>query len=47
MKTVIGISLGSRRQDFEFRTQFLGETMKVRRIGTQGNLREAARLVRH
>jgi len=46
MKTVIGVSLGSRRQDFEFETRFLGEPMQVRRLGTDGSSVAAARLLR-
>ena len=29
MKTVISISLGSKKQDFEFTTTFLGQRLKV------------------
>ena len=46
MKTVIGVSLGSRRQDFEFRTRFLGHSLQVRRVGANGSLAQAARLLR-
>ena len=46
MKNVIGISLGSRRQDFEFETVFLGAPMHVRRLGTDGSSTAALRLVR-
>ena len=37
MKNVIGVSLGSHRQDFEFETSFLGQAMHVRRLGTDGS----------
>jgi predicted amino acid dehydrogenase len=47
MKTVIGVSLGARRQDFEFRTTFLGQPMHVRRLGTDGSTEKAAQLLRH
>lgn len=47
MKHVIGVSLGSRRQDFEFRTTFLGQPMQVRRLGTDGSTTMAAKLLRH
>jgi predicted amino acid dehydrogenase len=46
MKTIIGISLGSRAQDFAFETRFLGVPMRIERIGTDGSLEKAARLVR-
>jgi hypothetical protein len=46
MKTVIGISLGSRDQDFEFSTQFLGERLRVQRLGTDGSGARAAKLLR-
>ena len=47
MKQVIGISLGAREQDFEFRTRLLGQTLRVRRIGSGGDWAEAGRLLRH
>jgi predicted amino acid dehydrogenase len=46
MKNVIGVSLGTRRQDFEFRTTFLGQDLHVRRLGTDGSGTRAARLLR-
>ena len=46
MKTVIGISLGARSQDFDFSTRFLGVDLRVRRIGTGGSTAQAAKLVR-
>jgi predicted amino acid dehydrogenase len=45
MKTVIGISLGSRRQDFEFKTTLLGQRLHVRRLGADGSLARAAALL--
>ncbi|HMO46524.1 MAG TPA: dehydrogenase [Rubrivivax sp.] len=47
MKQVIGISLGARDQDFTLRTQLLGQTLQVRRLGTDGDAAEAGRLLRH
>jgi predicted amino acid dehydrogenase len=47
MKTVIGISLGSRSQDFAFGTTFCGQRLKVRRLGTDGSTAKAARLLKH
>ena len=46
MKTVIGISLGAKSQDFDFRTRFLGADLRVRRLGTDGNVAQAGRLLR-
>jgi predicted amino acid dehydrogenase len=45
MKTVIGVSLGARSQDFEFTTRFLGHSMTVRRLGADGSTERAARLL--
>ena len=47
MKQVIGISLGARQQDFSLRTRLLGQALQVRRLGTDGDPAEAARLLRH
>ncbi|MEK8051256.1 dehydrogenase [Ideonella sp. DXS22W] len=47
MKNVIGISLGARRQDFELRTRFLGEDLHVQRVGTDGSLAQATKLLKY
>jgi predicted amino acid dehydrogenase len=47
MKNVIGISLGARTQNFDFQTRFLGQTLRVQRLGTDGSTAQAARLVKH
>jgi predicted amino acid dehydrogenase len=47
MKTVISISLGSKSQDFEFTTTFLGQKLRVQRAGTDGSTAKAAKLLRH
>ncbi len=47
MKTVISISLGSKNQDFEFTTTFLGQKLNVQRVGTDGSTAKAAKLLRH
>ena len=47
MTSVVGISLGSPREDFEFTTRFLGKTLTVRRFGTDGSAAKAAKLLRH
>ncbi|MBL8351404.1 MAG: dehydrogenase [Burkholderiaceae bacterium] len=45
MKTVISISLGASSQDFDFETSFLGQALRVRRIGTDGSWAKAQKLV--
>ena len=47
MKTVISISLGSKSQDFEFTTSFLGQKLRVQRLGTDGNTAKAIKLLKH
>lgn len=47
VKTVVGISLGSSAQDFEFSTSFLGVRLHVRRLGTNGSLAKATRLLKY
>ena len=47
MKNVISISLGSKKQNFDFKTRFLGEEMRVRRRGTDDDMAEATRLARY
>ncbi|MEI7762895.1 MAG: dehydrogenase [Comamonadaceae bacterium] len=46
MKTVVGISLGASDQDFKFNTPFLGQQLSVHRVGTNGSIAKAARLLR-
>ena len=46
MKTVIGISLGASSQNFEFNTRLKGQVLNVRRVGTDGSIARAARLLR-
>ena len=46
MKSVVGISLGTAAQDFEFTATFLGEKMHVRRLGTDGSTAKAATLIK-
>ena len=46
MKNVIGISLGSSRENFRFDARFLGETLSVQRIGTDGDKARALRLLK-
>ena len=47
MKTVISISMGSSKQDFEFTTRFLGQQLSVRRLGTDGSAAKAIKLLKH
>ncbi len=47
MKTVVGISLGASAQDFSFNTTFLGRRLGVHRVGTNGSVARAARLLKH
>jgi predicted amino acid dehydrogenase len=47
MKTVISISLGSKSQDFEFTMPFLGQKLHVQRLGTDGSISRAAKLLKH
>jgi len=47
MKTVISISMGSSRQDFEFTASFMGHRLSVRRLGTDGSTAKAERLLKH
>lgn len=46
MKTVISISLGASSQDFEFSTTFLGQRLKVRRLGSDGSTAKALKLLK-
>ncbi|MEO1080219.1 MAG: dehydrogenase [Pseudomonadota bacterium] len=45
MKEVVSISLGSKDQDFRFRTDFLGQRFQVARVGTDGDLKRAKHLL--
>ena len=47
MKTVVGISLGSGAQDFEFEARFLGKRFRVRRIGANHSVYRAEKLLKH
>ncbi len=47
MKRVVGVSLGSRTQDFEFEARFLGKRFHVRRIGANHSVARAEKLLRH
>ncbi len=47
MKNVVSISLGASSQDFQFTTDFLGQKMTVRRLGTDGSAAKAEKLLKH
>ena len=41
MKKVVTVSLGSSKQDFEFKTNFLGQAFSVRRMGADDDTGKA------
>ena len=47
MKRVVGISLGAGDQDFEFAARFMGQQFDVRRLGTNGSMAKAVKLLKH
>ena len=46
MKKVVSVSLGSSRQDFEFKTKFLGQNFSVHRMGADQDTGKAWELMR-
>lgn len=46
MKDIVSISLGTSGRDYDFATTFLGQAFRIRRFGTDGNLRQAQMLLR-
>ena len=46
MKRVLGVSLGSSERDFEVSTTVLGQEVHIRRVGTDGDVRRFAALLR-
>jgi predicted amino acid dehydrogenase len=46
MKKVVTVTLGSSKQDFEFKTQFLGQSFSVRRLGADNDTGKAWELMR-
>ncbi len=46
MKTVVTVTLGSSKQDFSFKTQFLGEDFEVKRMGADNDTGKAWELMR-
>ncbi|HAW59953.1 MAG TPA: quinate 5-dehydrogenase [Actinobacteria bacterium] len=46
MKEVVSISLGSSKRDHEVKVKFLGEEVRIRRIGTDGDFEKAIQLLK-
>lgn len=46
MKEVVSISLGSSKRDHEVKVKFLGEEVRIRRIGTNGDFDRAIQLLK-
>lgn len=46
MKKVVTVTLGSAKQDFEFKTEFLGQSFSVRRLGADQDTGKAWELMR-
>lgn len=46
MKKVVTVTLGSSKQDFEFKTEFLGQTFSVKRMGADNDTGKAWELMR-
>jgi hypothetical protein len=45
VKQVISISLGARKDDYEFETEFIGQQFTVKRLGTDGDMDKAAEML--
>ena len=46
MKNIVSISLGNARNNFDFQASFMGKTLRVRRLGTDGSVSKAVTLLR-
>ena len=46
MKKVVTVTLGSSKQDFEFKTEFLGQSFQVKRMGADDDTNKAWELMR-
>jgi hypothetical protein len=46
MKKVVTVTLGSSKQDFEFKTEFLGQSFSVKRMGADDDTGKAWELMR-
>lgn len=47
MKHVVSISLGHSIQDFEIKTTFMGQPFQLSRVGTNGSVARATKLMKH
>ncbi len=47
MKTAVGVSLGSGEHNFDFETDFLGQHLKVWRLGTDASMTKTVRMLQH
>lgn len=45
MKQIISISLGPSKNDYEFKTEFLGQEFRIMRLGVNGEMEKAAQLL--
>ena len=45
MKQIVSISLGPSKDDYEFESEFLGQDFNIKRLGVDGEMEKAARLV--
>jgi len=45
VKQIVSISFGDSKNNYEFETEFLGQDFKINRLGVDGDMEEAARLV--
>ena len=41
MRTIVSVSVGSSSRDHEVEAELLGETFRIRRVGTDGDMRKA------
>jgi len=46
LKHIVSVSLGSSKRDHAFETDFMGETFRIERIGTDGDWNKAIQLIR-
>lgn len=47
MKRIVNISLASSKDDYQFRTEFLGHDFQIQRFATDGDLEKAAEMLLH
>ena len=46
MKHIVSVSLGSSKRDHAIETEFMGEQLQIKRIGTDGDWDKAIQLIR-